>query len=152
VRVLADRGANLDLARERDGATPVLMAAMQGHYEVVRVLAHMGANLDLARKDGRTPLSIATHQGKDKVATFLSTWRQDLRHQHCLIRHRVGTTYATLPVGHKERALNHFVYGKNKANSPVAAEDEDLPRNLLPDDLFPLVMRCLVGARQRNWQ
>jgi len=27
----------------------------------------------------------------------------------------------------------------------VAAEDAALPRGLLPDDLFALVVRCLVG-------
>ena len=27
----------------------------------------------------------------------------------------------------------------------MAAEDAMLPRNLLPDDLWPLVVRCLVG-------
>jgi len=78
--------------------------------------------------------------------SFLSTRRQYLRHQHCLIRHRVCATYATLPVGHKERVLYHFAYGKNKVNAPVAAEDAMLPRSLLPDDLWPLVVRCLVGG------
>ena len=144
VRVLADKGANLDLARE-NGSTPVFIAAQFGHHEVVRVLAKMGANLDLADKDGRTPLSIATRNSHDEVVAVLSTWRQYLRHQHCLIRHRVGATYATLPVGHEERVLHHFMYGKNKVNTPVPAEDEMLPSNLLPDDLFALVVRWLVG-------
>ena len=92
-------------------------------------------------------MSAATRNGHDEVVDFLSTWRQYLRHQHCLVRLRVGTTYATLPVGHnhKERVLYHFAYGKHKLNSPVAAENEMLPINLLPDDLWPLVVRCLVG-------
>jgi len=141
VRVLADKGANLDLAK-KDGATPVFMAAQNGHHNVVRVLANMGANLDLKDKYGRTPLSMARQKGHHEVASFLIAW---LSHQHCLIRHRVGATYATLPVGHKERVLYHFAYGKNKVDSPVAAEDAMLPRGLLPDDLFPLLVSYLVG-------
>jgi len=123
----------------------VLMAAENGHHEVVRVLADKGANLDLADKDGLTPLSAAMQQGHDEVVEFLSTWRQYLRHQHCLVRHRVGATYATLPVGHEERVLYHFAYGSHNDTAPVAAEDAMLPRHLLPDDLWPLVVRCLVG-------
>ena len=142
VRLLANKGANLGLATKKRGATPVYMAAHQGHYEVVRVLADKGANLELAGRKGRTPLSVAVRKGHHEIASFLVAW---LSHQHCLIRLRVGATYATLPVGHEERVLYHFAYGKTKVNTPVAAEDEMLPRNLLPDDLWPLVVRCLVG-------
>ena len=123
-----------------------MIAAQKGHHEVVRLLADKGANLDLADNDGHTPLSVATQNGHDEVVGFLSTWRQYLRHQHCLIRLRVGATYATLPVGHEERVLYHFAYGQNKVGAPVPAEDEMLPSNLLPDDLWPLVVRCLVGG------
>jgi len=144
VRVLADKGANLDLAHER-GGTPAFVAAYHGHLQIVRLLADKGADLDLADEEGRTPLSIATHRGHDEVVQFLSTWRQYLRHQHCLIRLRVGATYATLPVGHEERVLYHFAYGRHNDHAPVAAEDAMLPRNLLPDDLWPLVVGFLVG-------
>ena len=144
VVVLANKGANLDLAME-DGCTPVSMAAENGHHEVVRLLADRGANLDLADENGVTPLSVAVREGHDEVVDFLSTWRQYLRHQYGLIRLRVGATYATLPVGHKKRALYHYAYGRHNANAPVAAEDAMLPSNLLPDDLWPLVVRYLVG-------
>ena len=144
VSLLADMGANLDLARDQGGANPVLVAAYNGHLGVVRVLAAKGANLDLKDEDGDTPLCVATQQGHHEVVGFLIAW---LCHQHCLIRHRVGATYATLPVGHKERALYHFAYGKNKVNTPVAAEDAMLPRGLLPDDLFPLLVSYLVGRQ-----
>ena len=104
------------------------------------------ANLDLKDEDGDTPLSAATQQGRHEVTSFLVAW---LSHQHCLIRHRVGATYATLPVDHKERALYHFAYGKNKVGALVVAEDAMLPRGLLPDDLFPLVVMFLVGDGRR---
>ena len=85
---------------------------------------------------------------RNEIASFLIAW---LSHQHCLIRHRVGATYTTLPVfPHKKRALYHFLYGKNKVNTPVAGEDAMLPRRLLPDDLFELVVSYLVGDARRG--
>ena len=58
VRVLADNGANLDLAK-KDGFTPVCMAAYNGHHEIVRMLADKGANLNLAKENGATPVYMA---------------------------------------------------------------------------------------------
>lgn len=46
VSLLADRGANLDLA-DSLGRTPVFLAAMYGHHEVVSVLIKKKANLEL---------------------------------------------------------------------------------------------------------
>jgi ankyrin repeat protein len=71
VRVLADKGANLDLAAE-DGATPVFVAAQDGHHEVVRLLADNGANLDLANKNGTTPVLIAAKNGHHEVVRVLA--------------------------------------------------------------------------------
>ena len=50
-----EAGASVDQAM-KDGATPLFIAAQQGHLEVVRVLMGGGANVDQAMKDGGSPL------------------------------------------------------------------------------------------------
>ena len=58
MRVLADKGANLDLANKYE-ATPVYAAAYDGHHKVVRLLIEKGANIFIPDKQKRTPLEIA---------------------------------------------------------------------------------------------
>ncbi|GAB9477929.1 unnamed protein product, partial [Globisporangium polare] len=43
-------------ARDRDGATPLLTAASNGHVGVVQLLLEHGALVDEADEDGRTAL------------------------------------------------------------------------------------------------
>ena len=66
VRLLADKGANLDLTDE-DGATPLIVAIQlvgnHGMLEIVRLLADKGANLDLALESGCTPVCVAAKGG-----------------------------------------------------------------------------------------
>jgi ankyrin repeat protein len=48
---LCEAGASTDAARDY-GATPLWMAAENGHLEVVRCLCEAGANTDAARDNG----------------------------------------------------------------------------------------------------
>jgi len=70
VRVLADEGANLDLAHE-SGATPVFMAAQEGHHEVLRLLVDNHAEVNRADKGGRTPAYMAARSGHHEVLRVL---------------------------------------------------------------------------------
>ena len=85
VRLLADKGANLDLATTRwwkitkqlirargGGMTPLFVATANGYLEVVRLLADRGAALDLANKNGWTPISVASHFGHLEIVRFLA--------------------------------------------------------------------------------
>jgi ankyrin repeat protein len=47
-----------------DGNTPLLIASLEGHLEVVRELLARGAAVDATRNDGWTPLLIATALGR----------------------------------------------------------------------------------------
>ena len=44
-------GANVETPN-KDGCTPVYIAAYNGQVEVVRVLGELGANVETPRKDG----------------------------------------------------------------------------------------------------
>jgi ankyrin repeat protein len=62
-KVLDLLAGNPDLANFQDenGLTPLIMASLQGHQEVLdRLLAH-GAHVDMPEYDGWTPLMFAAH-------------------------------------------------------------------------------------------
>lgn len=55
----------------QDGASPLFIAAQNGHLEVCGALLRAGAAVDAARGDGASPLWIAAQCGHDHVAREL---------------------------------------------------------------------------------
>jgi len=70
VRLLAERGANVKTPTN-NGATPVFIAAQNGHAKVVRLLAELGANVKTPM-NGCTPVFIAAQNGHAKVVRLLA--------------------------------------------------------------------------------
>ena len=58
VEALAAGGADLDQA-DPDGFTPLIIATLNGHYDLAKLLVEKGAGLEVADKGGRTPLYAA---------------------------------------------------------------------------------------------
>ena len=58
-------------AARNDGATPLLMAAQNGHESVVRALIAKGVDVDATMNDGRTPLLMAAKNGHGAVVGAL---------------------------------------------------------------------------------
>ena len=74
MRLLIEAGANKDQGLTDDGATPLFIAAANGHLEVVQILLESGANKDQGLTDvivGATPLFIAAQKGHLEVVQFL---------------------------------------------------------------------------------
>ena len=61
IRFLAKNGADPDLA-DRDGVTPLMIAARLGHVEGVTALLEYGARVDPLSSTGETPLIAAVHR------------------------------------------------------------------------------------------
>jgi ankyrin repeat protein len=71
VVALASLGADMN-AESGDGATPVFIAAQEGHLEVVKALASLGANVNAARQSGATPVFVAAAQGHVEIVRILA--------------------------------------------------------------------------------
>lgn len=70
VKELLNFGANVK-AHMKDRATPLFIAAQNGHRSVLLLLLSVGANVDDARHDGATPLWIAAQMGHDHIVKVL---------------------------------------------------------------------------------
>jgi ankyrin repeat protein len=70
VRELLAAGCDKDKA-DKDGDTPLHVAAAEGHEGVVRKLLAAGCDKDKADKDGDTPLHVAAAEGHEEVVRQL---------------------------------------------------------------------------------
>ena len=59
-------------SRNNNGCTPLHSAALQGHLEIVALLLKCGADRNIRNLDDKTPLDLASENGKHEVANVLS--------------------------------------------------------------------------------
>lgn len=68
---LIDLGAEIDARRERDGATPLMVAASRGDVALVNLLLERGAEADALDKEGESALLEAARKGHRQVVRAL---------------------------------------------------------------------------------
>jgi ankyrin repeat protein len=72
VKLLLDKGAELETKDTEYGQTPLLWAAEKGHEAVVKLLLDKGAELETKDTEyGQTPLSWAAWNGHEAVVRLL---------------------------------------------------------------------------------
>jgi len=136
VKYLAGQGADLEYVVQTTGMSALSVAASLGRLACVEHLARCGANL-LATSSptslgltGVTALHCAIGRRQEHVVQLLSDIIQSggwgpyvvaRRLPHYLLRHRVAMTLATVPVGHDDRELFHFLFGRNNSNTDADA-------------------------------
>jgi len=70
LKLLIERGADLNARGATRGSTVVHEAAQSGNAEIVRLLLRAGAKPDVWNLSGGTPLQIATGLRKENVKVF----------------------------------------------------------------------------------
>jgi len=71
VKLLLERGADVNLRDKETEATALIAAAHQGHVQVVEVLLQKGADISAKDKTGKTALSEATRYNHEDVVKLL---------------------------------------------------------------------------------
>ena len=65
-------------ASNHNGATPLYVAAQNGHTEVVKLLLANKADVNARHTDGRTPLWMAAQEGHTEVVKLLLANKADV--------------------------------------------------------------------------
>ncbi|KAH7115564.1 hypothetical protein EDB81DRAFT_287006 [Dactylonectria macrodidyma] len=65
VKILLERGANIEAKDSAHGRTPLSWAAERGHEASVKLLLKKGADVECKDKRGQTPLSLAAENGDE---------------------------------------------------------------------------------------
>jgi ankyrin repeat protein len=68
---LIKKGCDIEPVEKQRGMTPLILAAEQGHVEVVKVLIAAGANLEARAKNGRTALTWARISKQNSIVRLL---------------------------------------------------------------------------------
>jgi len=100
VRLLIEKGADLESRDSKYGQTSLSLAAENGHEAVVKLLLEKGADLESkGSKYGQTPLSLAVENGHNAVVRLLLEKGADPESKHV----RFGQTPLSLAAerGHK---------------------------------------------------
>jgi len=72
VKLLLNNNADVNASRSDNGATPLYVAAQNGHTEVVKLLQDNNADVNASRtNDGSTPLYVVAQNGHTEVVKLL---------------------------------------------------------------------------------
>jgi ankyrin repeat protein len=141
VRTLLAGGADVNVGRERDGATALLFASQNGHLDVVRLLLSAGAAPDLTSDRGWTPLTLAAQEDHLDVATALLSWGAGVD-----IAQRDGWTplHAASSRGHL--AMVALLLEAGARLDPTGYRDGVTPLAFAAQEGYPEVARVLIEA------
>lgn len=87
VKLLIDKGADININAKEYGLTPLHRAAERNHAEIIKILLDNGANIDVKDKNGITPLYYAVDRSNEKSVRMLLDYGANI-----LIKNKNGLT------------------------------------------------------------
>jgi ankyrin repeat protein len=109
-------GVPVDAKRKNDGATPLAIAAPEGHVPTIKELLAKGANPNLASASGETPLLVAARDGHATMVKALLDGKADPN-----VRDRTGRSALTLARDYPEVAELLKAAGAKESGAPKPA-------------------------------
>ena len=70
---MLNKGAVIDITDDFDG-TPLMIAALSGHSEIVKLLLDNGANSNMVDNHGFTPLMLAKKNSHNDIVALLKKY------------------------------------------------------------------------------
>ena len=89
VHLLLDEGADPNIA-DRYGETPLLLAAEEGHQNVVQLLIANGADANMTDLEGNAPQSVAEQMGNMVIAIILRDHNRKIKSMKINLCTQVG--------------------------------------------------------------
>ena len=71
IRTLVKNGADVNYKRKSDGATPLIVAALMGDYQLVNTLINAGASIEEYDQEKRTALIVAAKENNKNIVKKL---------------------------------------------------------------------------------
>eukprot|EP00919_Chromeraceae_sp_WS-2016_P003590 GHVR01008694.1.p1 GENE.GHVR01008694.1~~GHVR01008694.1.p1 ORF type:complete len:123 (+),score=13.34 GHVR01008694.1:185-553(+) len=81
VKLLIDIGANVN-AKDNKGITPLIVASIEGHLDVIKLLIDKGADVNDRDNIGTTPLICASNKGHLAVVQLLIDKGAEVKDRH----------------------------------------------------------------------
>lgn len=99
VKSMLDKGTTVNVFRDGEGSTPLILACNNGHLAVAKLLLDKGAAINQSNRNGWTPLMGAASKGSLELAKLLLKNGADLS-----ARHAYGWTAEKIAAqkGHKQ--------------------------------------------------
>src|SRR6266478_249224 len=121
VKALLKDNPDLVSSKDKDGYTPLHLAAVEGHTDVVKYLLAGKADVNALDKDDETPLHLAAFKGHKDVVELLLTSRADVN-----AKADDGTTPLHLATQKDHKDMASLLLASN-ANVNAKADDGTTP-------------------------
>lgn len=108
VDYLLKSGSDPNVSFSEDGSTPLILATIGRHFDIVETLIEFDARLDTTDVFGRTALSWAAEQGEYEIASLLLNKRANPNHQN-----KEGSTPLMLAIKSSHLQLVRLLLEKN---------------------------------------
>ncbi|OQR87402.1 hypothetical protein ACHHYP_08891 [Achlya hypogyna] len=160
IKLLLDAGANVNRL-QKDGSTPLVLAARHGHDDAVALLLEAGADFSCVDSDGNTALHCAVSYGHEGVVRQLINAGASLQQQnkagetplhvavHCnrqpLLELLLGAKGVDTTTSNKVACLSHV-------NAKAVAQDGDTPLILAIKQGRRLIAQRIYAASTQQLQ